>query len=284
MARSILCAWILCAWIAWPEIAFAAAPALERPASAAAESGAGKGVEYLLGPGDEIKISVFQNPDLTLETRVSESGAINYPLIGSVKVGGSTIAAAEQRIARLLSEGNFVVGPQVSILVMQVRGNQVAVLGQVNRPGRYPLETTDTKLTDVIAIAGGISPAGSDIVIFTGIRDGRLVRKEFDAAGWFLAASPPEDPVMQAGDSLYVHRAPMFYIYGEVQRPGNYRVERNMTLMQALATGGGLTPKGTQRGVRLSRRDADGKMRSLDLKPEDLIQADDVIFVRESLF
>lgn len=239
--------------------------------------------EYVLGAGDIIKISVFQNPDLTVETRVSESGSITYPLLGTVPVGGVSIAGAEKRIADLLREGGFVMQPQVNILVMQVRGNQVAVLGQVNRPGRYPLETANSKVTDMLAVAGGMTPLGSDIVILTGMRVGKPIRLELDVASMFLDGKNGGDMVVQGGDMLYVHRAPQFYIYGEVQRPGAYRVERDMTLMQALAQGGGLTLRGTLWGLRINRRDKDGILQRISPEMDDLIQPNDVVYVRESL-
>jgi polysaccharide export outer membrane protein len=240
--------------------------------------------EYLLGPGDVVRISVFQNPDLQLETRVSENGSITYPLIGNVPVGGLTLSAAEQRIAKQLKDGGFVVQPQVSILLLQIRGSQVSVLGQVNKPGRYPLDTADMRLSDMLATAGGIAVTGADTVIVTGARDGKAFRREIDIATMYLQGQMSDDIVLKGGDALYVHRAPVFYIYGEVQRPGAYRVERDMTIMQALATGGGLTAKGTQRGVRVNRRAASGKLQSIEPSLEERLQPDDVVYVKESIF
>lgn len=247
-------------------------------------SAAGKLSEYLLGPGDVVRVTVFQNPDLSLETRVSENGAISYPLIGDVAVGGQSLSAAERKIAQLLKDGGFVVKPQVSLLLLQIRGNQIAVLGQVNRPGRYPLETADTRLSDILAQAGGIAANGSDVVVFTGVRDGKILHREIDIATMFLKGDASDDLVLKGGDTLYVHRAPMFYIYGEVQRPGVFRVERDMTVMQALATGGGLTAKGTLRGLRINRRGADGKVQVIAPALDETIRPDDVINVKESLF
>ncbi|MCX9156654.1 polysaccharide export protein EpsE [Niveibacterium sp. 24ML] len=243
-----------------------------------------KSAEYLLGPGDVIRVSVFQSPDLTLETRVSENGSITYPLIGNVPVGGQSLSAAEAKIAKLLKDGGFVVQPQVSVLLIQIRGNQVAVLGQVNRPGRYPLETANTRLTDLLSQAGGIAASGSDLVIFSGVRDGKLVRREIDVTEMFLKGDAADDLPLKGGDILYVHRAPVFYIYGEVQRPGVFRLEREMTVMQALASGGGLTQKGTQRGLRVHRRSADGKTQILEPGLDELIRANDVVYVKESIF
>ena len=240
--------------------------------------------EYLLGSGDVLRISVFQNPDLTLETRVAEDGAISYPLIGSVQVGGGTITAAERKITQMLKDGGFILKPQVSILLLTVRGSQVSVLGQVNRPGRYPIETANTRLSDALATAGGIAPTGADMVVFLGTRDGKSLRQEIDLTTLFQSGSGGGDRLMQGGDILYVQRAPMFYIYGEVQRPGSYRLERDMTVMQALASGGGLTPKGTQRGVTIHRRGGDGKVQTVQPTLDDALKADDVVYVKESLF
>lgn len=240
--------------------------------------------EYQLGPGDVIKITVFQNPDLTTEARVSEANAITFPLVGSVIVGGVTVPMAEQRIAKALADGGFVLQPQVNVLPVQVRGSQVAVLGQVNRPGRFPLETFNTRLSDMLAMAGGIASSGADTVIVTGVRSGKAFRKEVDIAAMYLNNSTDDDILLAGGDSLFVQRAPSFYIYGEVQRAGVYRLERNMTLIQALATGGGLTPRGTQRGITVHRRDAAGKIQSIKPGLSDTLQPDDVVYVQESLF
>jgi polysaccharide biosynthesis/export protein len=260
------------------------APSARASIAESARLAAPQAQEYLLGPGDTIRIQVFQNPDLTLETRVSESGSITYPLIGSVHVGGMAISRVEALLAKLLDEGGFVIKPQLTLLVLQIRGNEVSALGQFNRPGRFPLETTQTKLSDVIAQAGGIAPIGADTVILIGVREGKPFRREIDVTAMFVSKAIGEDLLMRPGDVLYVQRAPQVYIYGEVQRPGTFRLERDMTVMQALAQGGGLTPRGTQRGLRVHRRGADGYVEVIEPKLDDPLQADDVVYVRESVF
>jgi polysaccharide export outer membrane protein len=240
--------------------------------------------EYVLGEGDIVRITVFQNPDLTTETRVSESGTLTFPLIGSVSVGGQTTAAAETIIGNQLRDGGFVLQPQVNVVPLQIRGNQVAVLGQVNRPGRFPLETANLRLTDLLAIAGGISPTGADTVIHIGVRDGKQMRREIDIPTMFARGDLSDDARVAGGDLVYVQRAPVFYIYGEVQRPGFFRLERNMSVMQGLAVGGGTTLRGTVKGLRIHRRDADGGLKVVEPSLDDLLQTDDVIYVKESLF
>jgi polysaccharide export outer membrane protein len=240
--------------------------------------------DITLGSGDLIRIVVFQNPDLTVETRVSESGTVTYPLLGSVKVGGLTLDAAEKQIAKGLRDGGFVPQPQVNIALSQILGNRVSILGMVGKPGRFPLETFNTRLTDILATAGGISAGGDDSVILMGTRDGKPYRKVIDVPGIYLDSRRDDDIVVSGGDIIYVHRAPIYYIYGEVLRPGSFRIERGMTVQQALVQAGGPSARGTERSLRMHRRDKDGLL--VESSPEllDPVKSNDVIYVRESLF
>ena len=240
--------------------------------------------EYKLGPGDQIRVQVFQNPDLTVEARVSENGSISYPLVGSVAVGGMSIGQAEAKIATALRNGNFLKQPQVNIVMLQVRGNQVAVLGQVQKPGRFPLETTQTRVSDLLAAAGGVTPMGDDTLIVSGTRNGQPFRKVIDIPGLFLNSRSADDILVSGGDTIFVNKAPVYYIYGEAQRPGPYRIERGMTVMQALAQGGGPTARGSQSRLKLTRKGADGRDIEMAPKLTDLVEPNDVIYVRESLF
>ena len=239
--------------------------------------------DYPLGPGDVLRVQVFQNPDLTTETRVSESGVITYPLIGNIEVGGLPITDAEKKIAAALKNGGFVRQPQVNIVVLQMRGNQVSVLGQVNRPGRFPLETV-SRVSDMLAMAGGATITGDDSAIVIGLRDGKPFRKVIDIPALYLNERSNEDIILTGGDIIYVHRAPVFYIYGEAQRPGAYRIERGMTIMQALAQGGGHTVRGSEWRLRLHRKNADGTVEKLSPEMTDTVQPNDIIYVRESIF
>lgn len=241
-------------------------------------------VEYRLGPGDVVRITVYQNPDLTVEARITEGGSLSFPLLGSVNLGGRTVGAAEQLIADGLRNGNFVRQPQVTVTVLQVRAHQASVIGQVNRPGRYALEQAEMRLSDLLAIAGGVAVGGSDFVVLTGTRAGQSLRLEVDLPMLFAAGGREKDPLVQNGDVIWVDRQQLIYIHGEVQRPGAMRLERNMTLMQALATGGGLTSRGTEKGIRVHRKADDGKIRVLQPGMDDKLQDGDVVYVRESLF
>jgi polysaccharide export outer membrane protein len=225
-----------------------------------------------LGVGDAVRITVHQQPDLTTDARISERGTIAMALIGEVKVAGLSQAEAAGIIGENLKKGQFLKNPQVTVAITTLRSRQVSVLGAVARPGRYALDDTSSQLADVIAAAGGISATGTDTV--TVIRDGKehkvpVLGKSFELKG---------------GETIHVERAPVFYIYGEVTRSGAYRLEPNMTVMQAIAAGGGITPRGSDRRLKVRRPAGNGKVVETDARLHDTVKADDVIFVKEALF
>jgi len=238
---------------------------------------------YQLGAGDVLKISVHNNPDLSLDTRVSEAGVISFPLVGEVPVGGLTTSAAEKKIATMLANGGFIMQPQVNILVTQFQSAMVSVLGGVNKPGRYALERS-TSLTELLAIAGGIAANGADTIVLNTVRDGAPAHIEVDIDKSLRKGTDEANVVLLSGDVIYVSRVPLIYIYGEVQRPGTFRMERDMTVIQALAQGGGPTIRGTQRGIKLHRRNLNGDVMEFNPELTEKVQPDDVLYVKESLF
>jgi len=237
-----------------------------------------------LGEGDSIRITVFQNPDLTTETRISERGTITFPLVGEIALAGLAPVDAEARIADKLIKGKFVLKPQVSLNVIRVRSRQVSVLGQVARPGRYPLDDTSSNLTDILALAGGVNPTGDDNVTVMVTRNGKTAKQEINVPSMYRTGDLSRNLQLENGDTIFVQRAPVFYIYGEVQRAGSYRLEQAMTVMQALSLGGGVTPRGTDRGLKIRRKGPDGTFQAVDARLTDPVHPDDVIYVRESLF
>jgi polysaccharide export outer membrane protein len=184
-----------------------------------------------------------------------------------------------------LKKGDIVKNPQVSIVVTNFRANQVNVLGQVGRPGRLPLDLAGMRLTEVLSLAGGvIAGAGSDTIVLIGQRNGQPYRKEADLPRIFAPGGSNDDIVVMPGDTIWVDRAPQIYLYGEIQHPGIQRLERGMTVMQAVAAGGGATPRGTLKGLKISRRGADGRIQTIEPSMEDTLKDGDVMYIRESLF
>lgn len=323
--------------------------------------------ENPLGPGDMLRITVYGNPDLSTETRVTASGTINFPLIGEVGVVGGDVPSVEKKIAKMLETGGYLKSPQVNVVVLQFSSLQVSVLGDVNKPGRYPLDKPST-LSEVLALSGGVSAVGSDIVslitqeggkskkvdydlrvllrkdgavdikvapgnivyvhrsqisvlgrvlrpgkfsineggrtvldllanagglsqdgsdriIVTTTSDGHTQQQlEVDVDQMYKSGDFKNNVELNEGDSIYVPKAAVFYIYGEVQRSGSFRLERDMTVAQALATGGGLTLRGTERGLKVKRLNDAGVMESIEVNASSKIKPDDVIYVQESLF
>jgi polysaccharide biosynthesis/export protein len=256
---------------------FAQQPEPPRPA-------ADPGRAYVLGTGDVVRVTVFQQQDMLTETRVAETGTITVPLVGPVEVGGGTAKQAEDRIAKLLKSRGFVKDPQVNVTVLQFNSQQVSVLGHVNRPGRFPLQEGTYYLTDIIALAGGVALDGADIATLIRLRAGKTITLEVDLPALFRSNGTMTNPEVVGGDSVFVDRYPYFYIYGEVQRPGVYRLEKGMTVMQALSVGGGLTLRASKKDIQLNRRDKSGKVVTAGVQLNDQLLPDDVVYVKESLF
>lgn len=235
-----------------------------------------------LGAGDMLRITVYGSPDLTTETRVTATGTISFPLIGEIMVNGISVPEAERGIAKLLKDGGYIKQPQVNIIILQIASQQISVLGDVFKPGRYPIDRPST-LTDLLAIAGGVTANGSDQIAVISYKNGKSVRQEYDLRDMLRKKESPEVWVTP-GDIIYVPRAPVFYIYGEVQRPGVFRLEREMIVAQAIATGGGLTARGTERNLRIKRRNETGGLETISAVASTPLLADDVLQVQESLF
>jgi polysaccharide export outer membrane protein len=239
-----------------------------------------KAEDYRLGAGDLLKIVVFDHEELSVDARVSQSGNITFPLVGQVPVAGLSTRDAELLLAQHLMDGGFVKQPQVSVLVSEYQSQKVSVMGQVTKAGQYPLDASK-KVIDVLAMAGGI-------LNDTAAEDATLVRADGSRVAIDLQKLFDGDPAMNLvvhdGDTVFVRHAPQFYIYGEVQHPGEYRLARNTTISQAISVGGGLTPRGTQRGAIVKRLDAEGKERKYSVSEEDVLQPNDVLLIKASLF
>jgi polysaccharide export outer membrane protein len=239
-----------------------------------------KSEDYRLGAGDLLKIVVFDHDELSVDVRISQTGNITFPLVGQVPVAGLSTRDAELLLSQHLIDGGFVKQPQVSVLVSEYQSQKVSVMGQVTKAGQYPLDAAK-KVLDVLAMAGGV-------LNDTAADDATLVRADGSRVVIDLQNLFDGDPTMNLdvhdGDTVFVRRAPQFYVYGEVQHPGEYRLARNTTISQAISIGGGLTPRGTQRGAIVKRLDARGKEHKVSIGDEDVLQPNDVLLIKASLF
>lgn len=237
----------------------------------------------LIGPNDLLSISVYGHEDLKTETRVGDNGLIHFPLIGEVSAGGKSSMELEEELAVRLIRDGFIHDAQVNVIVTEHLSQQVSLLGQVNKPGRYPLEA-DISAVDLIAMAGGINEAGDDIVVHSRDVGGKLQKQIINLKDILEASERAESIGLQTGDVLFVPKAPVFYVYGEVQQPGSYRLQANASILQALSLGGGLTPRGSESRITIMRRDDSGRLTEIDAELNDTLLKDDVVHVGERWF
>lgn len=229
---------------------------------------------YVLGPGDVIEIAVLGRDEFRPRVQVQTDGTIQLPYLHSVKAADLTVLQLRDRVAALLREGGFYVDPVVSVTVASYASRYVTVLGEFGTPGLLPVDRA-YRVSEIVARAGGLrATAGDDLVIRRA--GGEQITLPLAA---IASGSAAEDPFVQPGDKLYVAMAPNFYIYGQVNAPGAYRVEKGMTMRMALARGGGLTDRGSSKRVSLFRNGAKTKV-NLDEK----ITGGDTILIGERFF
>ncbi|VAW88635.1 hypothetical protein MNBD_GAMMA16-1171 [hydrothermal vent metagenome] len=237
--------------------------------------------DYLLGVGDVVKIQVYEHKDLTTSVPISERGTIRFWLLGEVKIGGLSATRAEDKLAKLLSKKGFIKNPQVSLIVADYRSQQISILGWVNKPGKYSIEGFSTIL-DVIAMAGGLKADAGEVVNVLKNNNGRTTKVIVDI-GQIYTGNLSLNVQIGHDDVVVVPKMDVFFVYGQVRRSNSYRLERSTTVMQALSLAGGLTDRGTDRGLRVSRK-SNGQIKELNVGLNDLLKPNDVLYVKESLF
>lgn len=241
---------------------------------------AAPGSDYKLGAGDVIKITVWDHADLSIESQLNKDGEVNFPLIGLISLNGLSVSAAENSLASVLRSSGYIVKPSVSILVTQYVSHRFTILGEVNKPGRYPLDS-QTSLLDALAIATGVTPAAGDTV--------NLTRGNTQITYSVAQLAAENDPAkrniwLQAGDVLFVPRSQIF-VLGEVQKPGNYRLEPGMTVMQAISVAGGFTAKASHSAIKITRKQSDGISKEIkSVALSEPLSVNDVVYIEESWF
>jgi polysaccharide export outer membrane protein len=253
--------------------------------------------EYVIGEGDLLRVTVYDNPDLTTESRVSGDGKISFPLVGEVAVNELNVADAEKAIAAMLEAG-YIVKPQVHIFIAEYKSKKVTVLGEVAKPGIVVLRGAST-LMEVLSDAGGITlNAGDSIVIQRKLislatvtapekNDKEKAKGEMsvvvDTKRLFEDGDVTANVPVQAGDSIYVPKAAFVYVNGEVKTPGAYKITKGLTVLKAITIAGGFTIKASEGRTRIIRKTEKGEIR-IKAKFDDLVMPDDIIQVPESFF
>jgi polysaccharide biosynthesis/export protein len=245
--------------------------------------GAYTGEAYRLGGTDVVKITVYGHPEMTVESQVGENGSITLPAVGQVSVGGLTASEAERKLAKILTDKEVVKDAQVGVYIEQYQSKRVSVLGQVNHPGVYAI-TSGSAVTDLISEAGGLTADAGDVAVVTRKRGKTDEQTVVDLTSLLEGRHDAPEPRVSDGDRIFIPRIDRFYVYGEVNKPGAYPLERGMTVVQALSVAGGLTDKGTERGMQIRRKTKAGGEVVVPAELTGPVQANDVIQVKESLF
>jgi polysaccharide export outer membrane protein len=265
----------------------AAAPApVPAPAPAAAPAAPGNAPSPLtpLGAGDSVTLHVFGQPDMDTVLGVADDGTIRIPLAGNVQVGGLSAESAARRVEKAFKDGGFFVDPHVTLTVTQSLSQRVSVLGEIKMPGRYPVDAKTT-IVDLLAQAGGETEFASNTVyVLRTDAAGVVKRYPVNLKGLIDSGTSAPTQLLHGGDSVYVPRAEQFFILGEVQKPSMYKLEPNLTVIQAISLAGGVTPRGSDRRVEIKRSGKNGEQVIIKPKPNDLVLPDDVIRVKESIF
>ena len=255
--------------------------------------------DYRLGPEDEIEIRVWSHDDLTRKMRVGLNGTISFPFVGEIKAQGMTAMDLQRELERRLGP-KYIIDPHVSITVSEYKSQKFFVVGNVNKPGTYPL-TKPIRVVEAISLAGGLETgsggkgaSGSTMAVIVRARPGekrdqpRLpdqtptgdkVKVSLLAA---MAGDPQQNLEIKNGDTIYVP-ALFYYVQGQVKNCGRYPYEENMTVLMAVTTAGGFTDKASSRRAYIVR-EKDGKKQDIKVKLDDPIQPGDVVTVPESWF
>jgi polysaccharide biosynthesis/export protein len=241
----------------------------------------------LIGRGDLLHLQVYDTPEMEQHARVTDSGSIPFSFLGTVSVSGLTPAQAAEQIEHRLVAAGVMLHPQVTVRVEAYATQNASVMGQVQKPGSYEIDTA-RKVVEVLAMAGGL----------TDVADRHITIERFGAAQqkvqYYYSNSAPaalaEDPMVYPGDTVIVPKAAMVYVLGDVSKPGGYPINTNnstMTVLQAIALAGYANHTAAVGKSRLVRATPAGVL-EIDLevnaiekgkKPDVALLADDVVYV-----
>lgn len=241
--------------------------------------------DYIVGEGDVLKITVYDQDDLTTTARISGDGAIVLPLIGQVEVKGLTLTQISKKISALLADG-YVVNPHVSIFIQEFRSKKAFIMGEVTKPGLYVLPGHTTFLS-LLSEAGGLTKDTGDKAIIK--RKSNPSNKNetiltIDLKKLIEKGDTSLDIPIMDSDSIYITKAGVFYITGEVRKPDAYKYEEGTTVIKAITMGGGFSDKASKGRVKIIRK-VNGKEEVLEkVKMDEPVLPDDVIVVPESFF
>jgi polysaccharide export outer membrane protein len=241
----------------------------------------------LIGPGDEVEIEVFDTPDLTQNSRVTDAGELSLMLGGKVRLASLTTSEAARTIEQALIQAHVMYYPRVLVTVTQYATQSVTVFGEVAKPGTYSIDTPRS-VVDVLGLAGGLTDlADRHVTIERHTSHRQIPYYVSNRAGDFLDQTVLVNP----GDKILVPKAGIIYVLGDVARPGGYPMTNNdgtLSVLQVVAAAGGTATSAAPNSSKLIRRTAVGGYQSDPLplsamqkgkKPDMQLQAGDIVYV-----
>jgi polysaccharide export outer membrane protein len=271
-----------------------AADSLAAPGRAREQPPAAAAASYIIGPQDQLSIEVFGEDGMTSKYRVDETGSITFPLLGRIQASGASLGEFQERLRQRLADG-YIRAPQVRVEIDEYRSQNVFVIGEVRSPGKITLTGGSMSVMEALSRAGSPTASASSELILVHPRKpggaGSAVAPDDDLDADrtrinikdLQIGKAGQDVVLQDGDSIFVPKAQSFYVVGQVKAPGAYVLDPGMTVLQAISLAGGLTDRGSDRGIRVERV-VNGVRIVVDVKPTDPVQPNDTIQVRGRFF
>ncbi len=255
----------------------------------ASESKSDRNAALRLGVGDLVELSVYNVQELSTKTRVGSNGDIYLPLIDYVHVGGLTLEEAQTLIEKRYADGGFLKDPHVTLFVDEYASQGASVLGEVTKPGVYPV-LGQQRLLDLVSAAGGFTDKAGRVITVT----------HRDQPDKPITVTMARNPAANAesnidvfpGDTIAIHRADIVYVVGEVNKPSGFLMDSGtLTVLQAVALAGGVGHNAKLGAAKIIRKSPQGTMtetpvhlkKILEAKAADLpMQADDILFIPTS--
>jgi polysaccharide export outer membrane protein len=252
--------------------------------------GFGSGAAGPIGAGDLVEMSVFDTPELSGKLRVSNTGDVILPLVGTLHLQGLTAGEAQTLIRQKFIAGGFLKDPQVTVFISEYATQNVSIVGEVHKPGIYPAFGTH-RLLDYLSLAEGLTPlAGTAIVITHSGHPEQPQRVKMTAGA---APQPENNPEILPGDTIFVERTGIIYVVGDVARPGGFPMDHDgqLTILQAVALAQGTNDTAARGSAKLIRTTPQGRQeipvdlkKILSAKATDLaMQDNDILFVPSSV-
>lgn len=245
--------------------------------------------ELLIGAGDLIEVTLYGVPDFKTDVRISSDGQASLPMLGPISLGGLSVEQASQRIEQQLKQKNLFNDPHVTVFEKEYATQGISVLGEVQKPGIYPM-LGSRNLYDALSIAGGTTPKAGSYVLITHRTDPQHSIRVPLSTG--APQSMHDNVNVQPGDTILVSKAGIVYVVGDVHQPGGFVMEngKNITVIQAIALAQGIGPNAALGRARLVRNTPDGpKDIPIELKKilaakalDPQLQPDDIVFVPDS--